>query len=345
MTSIADFPDHPKFTVKNVSIQTGIHPVTLRAWERRYKVLSPHRSGNRYRLYSERDIAILRWLKSRINSGMSISAAVVELHKMVDSGVWPEAVPIGMPLKPGKSTIAPEKYAQELYRVLIRHEEASANSLIREILAGFDVKTITLEILIPCLVEIGEAWARGDIRVITEHFASAFLRGKLLALLHSYPARRGAPSIMVGGAPTEEHEIGPLMMALLLRGEGYDVEFLGTDLPLDDLVEYARFEKPAMIILSATTHPAALEIMTMQKKLARLRSVPIFGYGGRAFNIHPELRRQIPGVFLGETLDIALKTVADLLKSSSTGKLPASKSPNPVVHQLPAKKKHRAKPV
>ena len=47
MTTIAEFSDQPRYTIKNVSAMTGIQPVTLRAWERRYEALSPSRSGNR----------------------------------------------------------------------------------------------------------------------------------------------------------------------------------------------------------------------------------------------------------------------------------------------------------
>lgn len=51
----------------------------------------------------------------------------------------------------------------------------------------------------------------------------------------------------------------------------------------------------------------------MQEKLNRLKPTPLFGYGGGAFNYKPELRKQIPGIFLGETLDQAVEKVADLL--------------------------------
>src|SRR5574338_754356 len=92
MTAIVDLPNEPKFTIKAVSSQTGIRPVTLRAWERRHEVLNPHRADNRYRLYSERDIAILRWLKNRVDEGVSISNAVNELRSMTSNNVWPKAL-------------------------------------------------------------------------------------------------------------------------------------------------------------------------------------------------------------------------------------------------------------
>ena len=313
MTSISDFSEDPKYTIKAVATQTGIRPVTLRAWERRHEVLTPHRSDNRYRLYSDRDIAILRWLKSRIDNGISISSAILELRKMTRNGNWPDAVPTGPSTELMVSDTPPGVYAKQLYRALIKHDESTSGDILREILSVFDLQTICLEILTPCLVDIGEAWYRGEIRVTTEHFASAYLRGKLLTLLQAYPSRRGAPYLLIGGAPTEQHEIGPLMMAVLLRSEGYRVEYLGPDIPLDDLVDYAKYEKPAMIVLAASLDSSALELKRMQEKVSRLRPAPIFAYGGRAFNLNPDLRKQIGGIFLGETMDAGLEKINDLL--------------------------------
>ncbi|WP_069804753.1 MerR family transcriptional regulator [Thermogemmatispora onikobensis] len=70
------YSDSPLFNTKAVVQQTGIPAPTLRAWESRYAILSPERATNAYRLYSERDIALIRWLKERVDSGMAISQAV-----------------------------------------------------------------------------------------------------------------------------------------------------------------------------------------------------------------------------------------------------------------------------
>lgn len=326
MTPISDFSDNPKYTIKTVSVQTGIRPITLRAWERRYEVLTPSRSDNRYRLYSERDIAILRWLKSRMSNGVSISLAVAELRQITDSGNWPEAIPLNKPSEPAQTSTPPELYARELFLTLIRHDEFEAEKLLRETFTSFDLKTVLFKILTPCLVDIGEAWVRGEIRITTEHFASAFLRGKLLTLLHAYPYRRNAPLILLGGAPMEQHEIGALMMAVLLRSDGYRVEFLGPDIPLDDLVEHARFEKPDLIILTASTRASALGMIRMQEKVNRLKQIPDFGYGGLAFNLEPGLRQEVPGIFLGESMDDALAKIAEILGSRKHAKSNVKKS-------------------
>src|SRR5512135_651212 len=66
--------------MKTVVQQTGITPTTLRAWERRYGILQPDRSDGGYRLYSEQDIALLRWLKGQIEAGVNIGRAVALLE-------------------------------------------------------------------------------------------------------------------------------------------------------------------------------------------------------------------------------------------------------------------------
>jgi DNA-binding transcriptional MerR regulator/methylmalonyl-CoA mutase cobalamin-binding subunit len=313
MTTLVEFSDEPKYTIKTVCTQTGIRAVTLRAWERRHELLNPHRSENKYRLYSERDVAILRWIKNRIDSGVSISSAVTELRSVMRSGAAPEAVPTGPSTIPVQRTIPPAQYSKQLYQALVGHDEARATEIFREIQAMFDLATICYEVITPALVNIGEAWYRGDIRVVTEHFASGYVRGKLLTMLQAYPSRRTAPYLLVGGAPTEQHEIGSLMMAVLLRSHGFRIEYLGPDIPLEDLVDYASYEHPDMIVLVASMESAALELVRLHDKLARLRPAPIFGYGGRAFVLKPELCKRIPGNYLGNTIEQGLATIHTLL--------------------------------
>lgn len=319
MATIEDYSDEPKYTIKSVSGQTGIRPVTLRAWERRHEVLSPHRSDNRYRLYSDRDVAILRWLKSRVDQEVAISSAVSELRSLRHTGFWPEAVPSIPSQQAQESQIAPEEYASLLYQALTRHDELQAGELILKMHTAFDLSTLFGRVFVPTLVKIGEGWYRGELSVSTEHFASAYLRGKLLTLLQAYPIRRSAAHILVGCGPDEQHEIGSLMLAVLLRSNGFRVEYLGPDIPLEDLVEYVADERPNMVILSATTDNTARLLKNLQAMLNRLRAPVIFGFGGGAFSANKALRREIAGVFLGETLDESVNTTRELLSGKTAG--------------------------
>lgn len=320
LSSIDTISDDPKYTIKTVCDQTGILPVTLRAWERRHEVLNQHRGDNRYRLYSDRDIATLRWIKNRVDSGISISSAVTELRQLQQNGGMLEAAPV-IPFsapKPIVPPIPPEEIGHDLYLALIKHDEARASKLLHDAYAMYDLHTYILKALIPALVKIGNAWYNGEITVTTEHFASAYIRGNLLSIFQAFPSRTSAPFILVGCAPTELHEIGSLMLAVMLRSEGFRVEYLGPDLPLDDLVDYAKFEHPAMVVMAATSLESAELIDHLQEKLAKIKPAPVLGFGGSAFNQQPELVEKINGKFLGLTLDSAVETVKEILPK--TGK-------------------------
>ncbi len=315
MPSIEELPDDPKYTIKAVSSQTGIRPVTLRAWERRHDLLSPHRSDNRYRLYSERDVAILRWIKNRLDNGISISSAVAELRQLAHNGAWPEALPSAPLARQVQTPSQPtEFYARQLYQALVKHNEARAEEILSEVRKNFSVLDICQRIFTPALVEIGEAWYRGDVSVTTEHFASAYLRGKLLALFQAYPTRRGSGYILIGAAPTEQHEIGSLMMAVLLRSEGYRVEYLGPDIPLEDLADYASYEHPNLVILSASSEESRRALQPLPQMLSRQRPAPLFGYAGRAFDQNPNAMAIPGGHYLGSNFEQGLQSVQTLLK-------------------------------
>lgn len=313
MTTIADFSDDPKFTIKIVSSQTGILPVTLRAWERRYDLLTPQRGDNRYRLYSERDVAILRWIKSQVDGNIPISQAVAELNQRTQAGNWPELLPVEPVIAPRKPAIPVEVLVDNVFVAFIKHQEDRVADLLREAQQMYELPRLLFDVISPVLVKIGDAWYNGEINIATEHFASAYIRGKLLGLFQSYPVRRGAKYILIGGAPTEMHEINGIMMSLMLRSLGYRVEYLGPDIPLEDLVDYVSYEHPDMVILTAMLESAALELRNLQEKFNRLKKSPIFGYGGRAFVLKPELKKIISGVYLGSSMEEGLEKVAALL--------------------------------
>lgn len=316
MTTIVELPNEPKFTIKSVATQTGIRPVTLRAWERRHEILTPFRADNHYRLYSERDIAILRWLKYRVDAGIPIGSAVSELRSMTSNSVWPEAIPQVPQHTPGTPASAtPVQFARQLAQALLQHDENAAGDLLREVHAQFDLLTVCMQVLVPAIQQIDEAWYRGEIQVRLDRFAQSYLRGKLLSLLQVYPARHAAPLILIGCAPMELRELNGLMLAVLLRSEGYRVEYLGPDISIEDLADYSVYEMPAVVVLTANTEYSAREMRRMQEMLRKVRSLPAFAYSGQAFDEQPALRKAIPGVYLGETLESAVDQVKGLLKA------------------------------
>lgn len=61
------------FPIREVARMTGVNPVTLRAWERRYGLIQPTRTESGHRLYSMTDIERVRSILGWIERGVAVS--------------------------------------------------------------------------------------------------------------------------------------------------------------------------------------------------------------------------------------------------------------------------------
>jgi MerR family transcriptional regulator, light-induced transcriptional regulator len=305
---LGSFSDRPSFNTKAVARETGVPADTFRAWERRYGMPHPQRTAGLQRLYSDRDIAIIRWLRDRTSEGMNIGQAVQLLASML------EAVPKEAPTDAARSI---ERLHAEFIVALTGFDLPYAERLATEAFALYPFETVLLDLIQPVMVEIGERWQRNEINVVAEHFASQFMYHKLARLLHLFEGSAQRATIIVGCAPEELHELGTLMAALFLTRRGWHVIYLGALVPLADLTATVQALKPALVCLSASLLEAALGLSEVAHALKSAAPDVLFGYGGRAFNINPELRRTMPGIFLGRDARELADSVAGLLQQGS----------------------------
>jgi len=309
------YSDIPLFNTKAVVSQTGVPAPTLRAWERRYGVLAPRRGENDYRLYSERDMAIIAWLRERIDSGLTISQAIALLHTLQQashraqrrqraSASPGDASADSAPVDASRLSLG--DIGGDLLRDLIALDDAAAASAIAQAFAIYSVEEVCLALLQPTLARLGALWREGGVTVATEHFATALIRGRLESLFHSVPTPDDAPLALVGCAPGELHELGALMLALFLRRSGVRVAFLGQNVEPDGLLTTIEATRPACLLLSATMRSSAESLVEMGPRLAALgRRRPIFYVGGLAFQSDPDLAKRVQGAYLETEAPIA----------------------------------------
>jgi MerR family transcriptional regulator, light-induced transcriptional regulator len=308
--ALAHLSDAPVFNTKAVARETGVPADTFRAWERRYGVPRPKRTAGGHRLYSERDIATIRWLRDRTDAGVNISHAVMLLTNTLEA-ISDE--PAG-----SDDSRAIGRLVDELVYSLTEFDTHQAERLISEAFALYPFEQVLIEIAQPSLVEIGERWHRGELNVATEHFATQFIRRKLASLLNLFEGGGHRATIIVGCAPSELHDIGALLSALFLVRRGWHVIYLGPQVPLADLLETVRAVKPALVCLSASVIETALELSEVSRALKLAFPELLFGFGGRVFNLNPELRENVPGVFLGRDARELVETINTLMARSSS---------------------------
>ncbi len=296
----------PTYNLKAVVRETGLKPDTLRAWERRYGIPEPDRTGGGHRLYSQHDINTLKWLLARQDEGLSISRAVALWHSLLAEGrnplhVYPaahEGEPAAyVPLEPGGAIV---ELRRAWVEACLAFDERRAEAVLNQAFSYYAPETVCFELLQKALVEIGEGWYNGRLSVQQEHFTSALALRRLDALLAATPAPTRAGRVLVGCPPGEAHTFGALMVSFLLRRRGWDVVYLGADVPTNRLQATIESTKPDLVVFSAQLLETAASLLDVAHYL---REVGLsLGYSGYIFGAVPELVRRIPGHFLGHDL-------------------------------------------
>ncbi len=301
--------DRPTYNTAAVEQRTGLRPATFRAWERRYGFPKPRRLPGNQRLYSDQDMAAIRWLQHRTDEGLSISHAIRLLQERLQEGSGyqhhhTQSVDAGR---------SPQSLAEDLTGALLAFDSNAAETVLNEAFAMYRVEDICLKVLGPALVDIGARWHRDEISVATEHFATSFMRRKLFALFNAYETGRGRGLVFAGCAPDEWHEVGILMISLFLVRHGIRLHYLGPNLSSAGLAETLRHHRPDLLIVSATSDESAdrvAEIADVIQTLPEPR--PILAYGGQGF-WDEQRRSQTPGIYLGGDASAAVDVVDRLL--------------------------------
>ncbi len=285
----------PVYNIKAVANLVGLLPVTLRAWERRYGLPLPHRGEQGYRLYSEYDLRLLNWIKIQLNSGLSISRAVEYLNELRSGGKDPI---LEQPLNQSQPSVSAQHLSASFQGALEQFNDQSAADILRQAFAVHSVDTVLMDIIQPTLVQLGEAWHRGDLPITTEHFATQFCIQHLNSLLSS-SAHPSHPGVIVAAcAPGETHEIGLLSLVVMLRWRGWDVKYLGPNLKLDRIGEALTPLRPKILLFTATLPENAKNLHALEMLLEHFpHPRPLVIVGGQAFE-HTRLPDNIPAIYI-----------------------------------------------
>lgn len=304
----------PIYNLGAVLRETGLAADTLRAWERRYGIPMPKRTPGGHRLYSERDILLIKWLKARQAEGMTISRAVDKWKDLTATGNDPlEEQHTASTRHDGQSPIYGHLDAlrDDWLDACLRYDEAAAEQLLNQAYAQYSVETVTAEVIERGLYDVGEMWARGEATVQQEHFLSALTTRRLEALIAAAPPPTQTKALLLAGAEGETHALPLLYLNLLLRRRGHKIVFLGANVPRAQITETAQSVHAAVVVLSAEQLVTAATLRDCASLLARKR-IPV-AYGGRVFQYEPDLQKHVAGTYLGNDITAAADRLEQLL--------------------------------
>ena len=305
----------PIYNLKAVVAETGITADALRAWERRYSLPQPGRTEAGHRIYSRRDIDVIKWLVARQEEGLRIGRAVKLWYSLEEEGHDPlQKMP-----PPAKSTRLPAgdriiDLREEWVSACLSFDESRAEQALAQAFALYPPESVLLGIIREGLAEIGERWYEGDATVQQEHFASQLAMRHIESIARAAPAPTRRGRILIACPPDEEHLLGVLLLNALLRRAGWDVINLGANVPIAELEQTIESAKPDLVIMAAQQLHTAGSLLDMAHAIRR-KGIAV-AFGGGIFNRAPGLQDRIPGHFLGTTLEEAVQTTESLMVSA-----------------------------
>jgi MerR family transcriptional regulator, light-induced transcriptional regulator len=262
--------------IGELSRRSGVSPELLRAWERRYRLLQPHRSEGGLRLYSAGDLERVRNMQRHLAEGIAAAEAARLATQEAESGPEP--------------AMSAESARTRLAAAFAAFDENGGHAVLDSVLAGMTLDAVISDVVVPYLHELGERWQRGEASVEEEHFASGVLRGRLLGLARGWGQGLG-PRVLLACAPGEQHDLGLIAFGLALRARGWRVGFLGPDTPVVSVANAADAFEPSFVVVSSVgaerlnAHAAELE------ELARARRLCVGGAGASTATLHDDVLR------------------------------------------------------
>jgi DNA-binding transcriptional MerR regulator len=318
------------YTIKQASIRIGVGVPLLRAWERRYGVPAPARTPSGYRLYDDRALDGVRRMKLLVDSGMSARQAAESVRRSEATAAGPAELPGTTVATMAAQTAAPPPLDQDQGSALAAQrvgrfvaaaralDDAGMEALLGEAMAALGVDEAIDRFVLPAMVAIGEAWARGELSVAGEHAASSAVGRRLAGLFEAAGTPVSSAAAVVGLAGGARHEIGALAFAVACRRAGLSVLYLGPDVPLASWLEVVVEQPDRAVVLGGVTAleaEAALEVAGALRAVSPRTPVAIGGAG-----LGPIGGRLPDGVVaLPEPLPAAVAGLADLVSRRRGG--------------------------
>ncbi len=229
-------PETPRHAVRVTALRTGLTPHVLRAWERRYQVVVPSRSEGGQRLYSDLDVQRLVLLRRLTERGHSIARLAGASQEDLERTARDDGGPRSVERKPLAAVSGSEDFRLAALNAARRLDAAELHVVLERAAVTLGVPAFLDQVVGPTLRGIGDGWSDGTVSIAQEHLASGVVRRVLGWILRVYEIGNSAPRLVVATPPRQAHEMGAMLAGAAAAAEGWDVTYLGADLPIAEIL-------------------------------------------------------------------------------------------------------------
>lgn len=255
------------YTIKRAAELTGLSVATLRAWERRYGIVTPQRTDGGYRLYDADAVRALTVMSSLVQEGWTPRLAADETVRLLAeerAGVVGGASP-AVPAGP----VVPLSADERLVDAAVRLDPVALSELLDEVFSRGSFERVVDGWLMPALSGLGAAWSDGRVTVAGEHLVSYAVQRRLAAAYEAAGFPVGAARVLVGLPPGARHELGLLAFATAARRAGLATTYVGADVPAEDWSAAVSTHGAVAAVLAA---PTAGDLPALDSVVTELRA-------------------------------------------------------------------------
>ncbi|MCC6186304.1 MAG: MerR family transcriptional regulator [Chitinophagaceae bacterium] len=250
------------YQISDLERLSGIKAHTIRIWEKRYGLVTPHRTDTNIRYYDDEQLKKLLNVATLSNVGFKISKIAslteVELKDQILRSQRQE-----------KSDLQFDFYVNDFIAATLDFDETRFDVLFNEVVAKYGFQQAVVKVIYPFLFKTGVLWRVADMMPVQEHFASNLIKRKFFTLIDGLPKLPNLEKKFLLFLPAGEwHEIGLLFAEYLIRLKGFDTVSLGQNVPFVDIEFVIKKTNPDYLLTFLISGDHSQEMSQIQKLIS-----------------------------------------------------------------------------
>lgn len=242
------------FPIRVVSNETGVNAITLRAWERRYGLLTPKRTEKGHRLYTEQDIALIKKVVTLLDRGIPISQA----KAIIDSGA-DQTSRSGQNGEPSQW----HQYLEQLSQATESFDSAQLQSTLDEVSQFFPTDIAFRFLLVPFYERLCKR-PESPLNTAQLSFFAGALKGRLCSLLYQPHEKASLPSLVMADMSASA-DPALLLTGVLLQPMGIQGIWLAGCSEVKTLSSLLNEERWQAALLQLPAHPDEDQLNALQQ--------------------------------------------------------------------------------
>lgn len=226
-----------KYNIKAISLKLGIQPGTLRAWERRYRVIQPSRNSAGHRLYSEKQLQLIHWLVNKVQQGFTIGQAVELLETE-----WASI----SPTKDSYQQLNQTAYlASQVLEALLSFNDRQATQLVNKAFSLYSVDHVAYDVLGSVYRQAHMLYQETSISYAHLYTVKSYIEVRLMHILSNLSVNTHLPKVLT---VQFSESIQWLLFTLFMKQKGFEVIYLGAGVSKTDVELVLRETHPQLCV-------------------------------------------------------------------------------------------------